>query len=91
MTRHAWRHSAHRPGAEVVQAAGARITAMRSLVLDYAAQHQLADGGTGLVDIGWTGRMAGSFIELCESAGMGRPDSTLLGARAAPGHRLDGP
>jgi hypothetical protein len=58
---------------EVTKAAGERITAMRRLVLDYAAQHQLADAGTGLVDIGWTGRMAGSFIELCEAAGMSRP------------------
>jgi hypothetical protein len=58
---------------EVAQAAGARITMMRHLVLDYAAQHQLADTGTGLVDIGWTGRMAGAFIELCEAAGMSRP------------------
>jgi hypothetical protein len=57
----------------VVEAAGARISMMRSLVLDYAAQHQLADSGTGLVDIGWTGRMAGAFIELCESVGMSRP------------------
>jgi hypothetical protein len=44
---------------EVILAAAARITMMRGLVLDYAAQHQLADSGTGLVDIGWTGRMAG--------------------------------
>ncbi len=58
---------------EVIRAAGRRITMMRGLVLDYAAQRQLADAGTGLVDIGWTGRMAGSFIELCEAAGMSRP------------------
>jgi hypothetical protein len=58
---------------EVVQAAEARITKMRRLVLDYAAQHQLAEADTGLVDIGWTGRMVGSFIELCEAAGMSRP------------------
>jgi hypothetical protein len=44
---------------------------MRRLVLDYAAQHRLADTATGLVDIGWTGRMSGSFIELCEAAGTG--------------------
>jgi hypothetical protein len=58
---------------EVVEAAGARISMMRRLVLDYAAQHRLADAATGLVDIGWTGRMAGAFIELCEAAGMSRP------------------
>ncbi len=59
---------------EVVQAAGERIAAMRGLVLDYAAEHHLADAGTGLVDIGWTGRMAGAFIEMCEEAGSaGRP------------------
>jgi hypothetical protein len=71
---HALRQFAARP--EVTFAAGERITMMRSLVLEYAAQHQLADPGTGLVDIGWTGRMVGSFIELCEAAGppgAGRP------------------
>jgi hypothetical protein len=58
---------------QVIRAAGERISTMRGFVLDYAAQHQLADISTGLVDIGWTGRMAGSFIELCETAGMNRP------------------
>jgi hypothetical protein len=57
---------------EVAQAAGARISMMRGLVLDYVAQHQFADAATGLVDIGWMGRMAGAFIELCEAAGMSR-------------------
>ena len=67
----AFRRFTARP--EVAQAAGARISMMRRLVLDYAAQHQLADDGTGLVDIGWTGRMAGSLIRVCEAAGMSRP------------------
>jgi hypothetical protein len=58
---------------QVADAVEARIGEMRRLVLDYAAQHQLADPGTGLVDIGWTGRMAGSLIRVCESAGMSRP------------------
>lgn len=62
----------------VAQAAGERITMMRRLVLDYAAQHQLADVGTGLVDIGWTGRMVGSFIELCEAAGTATGRPTVL-------------
>jgi hypothetical protein len=73
----ALRRFASRP--EVAQAAGARITMMRRLVLDYAAQHQLAEADTGLVDIGWTGRMAGSFIELCEAAGMSRPTVLFWG------------
>lgn len=58
---------------EVADAAGARISAMRRLVLEYAAQHRLAEAGTGLVDIGWTGRMVGSLIGVCEAAGMSRP------------------
>lgn len=58
---------------EVSHAAAERIGQMRRLVLDYAAQHQLADTGTGLVDIGWTGRMVGSLIQVCEAAGMSRP------------------
>jgi hypothetical protein len=69
---------------EVVLAAAARITMMRGLVLDYAAQHQLADADTGLVDIGWTGRMAGSFIELCEAAGMHRPAVLFWGHEPRP-------
>jgi hypothetical protein len=63
---------------EVARAAGKRISEMRRLVLDYAAQHELADAGTGLVDIGWTGRMAGSFIELCEAAGSSRGRPAVL-------------
>ena len=47
---------------EVVRAVEARIAATRRLVVDYAAQHDLAEGDTGLVDIGWTGRMVGSLI-----------------------------
>ncbi len=58
---------------EVTRAVGARIEAMRRLVLDYAAQHDLAEADTGLVDIGWTGRMAASLIGVCEAAGMSRP------------------
>jgi hypothetical protein len=46
---------------------------MRRLVLDYAAQYQLAEADTGLVDIGWTGRMVASLIHVCEAAGMSRP------------------
>jgi hypothetical protein len=42
----------------IIQAAGERIAMMRRLVLDYAAQRQLADVSTGLVDIGWTGATA---------------------------------
>jgi hypothetical protein len=69
---------------EVVLATAARITMMRGLVLGYAAQHQLADVGTGLVDIGWTGRMAGSFIEMCEAAGMSRPTVFFWGHEPRP-------
>ena len=58
---------------EAAGAVEARIDAMRHLVLDYATQHHLAEAGTGLVDIGWTGRMAGSLIDVCEAAGMSRP------------------
>ena len=69
---------------EVVEAAGARIGAMRRLVLDYAAQHRLADAGTGLVDIGWTGRMIGSLIHVCETAGMSRPAVLFWGHEPRP-------
>ena len=58
---------------EVARAVDARIDAMRGLVLDYATQHHLAEAGTGLVDIGWTGRMVASLIQVCEAAGMTRP------------------
>ena len=46
---------------EVTRAARRRIAEMRSLVADYARQHQLADPDTALVDAGWTGRMIGAF------------------------------
>ena len=70
-------------------AVGARIAAMRRLVLDYAAQHELAEADTGLVDIGWTGRMAGSLIE-CVRGGRHEPAARpVLGARAAARDRVD--
>jgi hypothetical protein len=69
---------------EVAKAAGERIGTMRGLVLDYGKEHQLAGLGTGLVDIGWTGRMVGSFIEMCEEAGMGRPTVLFWGHEPRP-------
>jgi hypothetical protein len=64
---------------EVARAVGSRIEAMRGLVLDYAAQHHLAEADTGLVDIGWTGRMVASLIHVCETAGMNRPHVLFWG------------
>jgi len=64
---------------EVARAVRARIEAMRRLVLDYAAQHGLAEADTGLVDIGWTGRMVASLIWVCEAAGMSRPHILFWG------------
>jgi hypothetical protein len=64
---------------EVAEVAETRIAGLRRLVTKYAAQHQLAEADTGLVDIGWTGRMVGSFIELCEAAGMSRPTVLFWG------------
>lgn len=64
---------------EVARAVEVRISAMRRLVLDYAAEHQLAEPDTGVVDIGWTGRMVGSLIQVCEAAGMHRPHILFWG------------
>jgi hypothetical protein len=64
---------------DVARAAGKRIEAMRSLVLGYAVQHQLAEAGTGIVDVGWTGRMVASLIHMCEAEGMTRPDVIFWG------------
>ena len=69
---------------EVGQAAADRIGQMRRLVLDYAVQHEVADTGTGLVDIGWTGRMVGSLIQVCEAAGMSRPTALFWGHEPRP-------
>lgn len=69
---------------EVTSAVGARIEAMRRLVLDYAAQHDLAEADTGLVDIGWTGRMVASLIGVCEAAGMSRPHVLFWGHEPRP-------
>jgi hypothetical protein len=69
---------------EVTRAVGARIEAMRRLVLDYAEQHDLAEADTGLVDIGWTGRMVASLIHVCEAAGMSRPHVFFWGHEPRP-------
>jgi hypothetical protein len=69
---------------EVARAVGARIAAMRDLVLDYAAQHRLAEADTGLVHIGWTGRMAASLIGVCEAAGMAWPQVLFWGHEPRP-------
>ncbi len=69
---------------DVTRAVGARIAGMRRLVLGYAAQHHLAEPGTGLVDIGWTGRMAASLIHICEAEGMTRPHVLFWGHEPRP-------
>lgn len=63
----------------VAGAAAERVEEMRSLVGDYAAQHDLAEPDTGLVDAGWTGRMIGSLVKVCEARGMSRPNVLLWG------------
>jgi hypothetical protein len=63
----------------VAEAASERVAAMRSLVAGYATQHDLAEPDTGLVDAGWTGRMIGSLVSVCEARGMGRPNVLLWG------------
>lgn len=75
---------------EVTRAVGSRIERMRRLVLDYAAQYQLAEADTGLVDISWTGRMVASLIHVCEAAGMSRPRILFRGTSRAAAE-LDGP
>jgi hypothetical protein len=57
---------------------------MSRLVLDYAAQHHLAEADTGLVDIGWTGRMIASLIHVGEAAGMSRPHILFWGHEPRP-------
>jgi hypothetical protein len=63
----------------VAEAARERVQTMRSLVGDYAAQHALAESDTGLVDAGWTGRMIGSLVAVCEARGTSRPNVLLWG------------
>jgi len=64
---------------EVTLAVTRRVTAVRRLVAEYAAQHALADSSTGLVDAGWTGRMIGSLVQACGAADMSRPHALLWG------------
>jgi hypothetical protein len=64
---------------DVISAAETRIDRMRHLVIDYSREHTLARSDTGLVDVGWTGRMIGSLIHVCEAAGMHRPHALLWG------------
>jgi len=64
---------------DVSAAVAERVAAMRSLLADYAAEHALAEPDTGLVDAGWTGRMIGSLVSVCEARGMSRPHVLLWG------------
>lgn len=64
---------------DVARAASDRITSTRALLIDYARQNQLSDPETGLVDAGWTGRMVGSLVSVCEPAGMARPHVLFWG------------
>src|ERR1017187_3304312 len=71
---------------EVSRAVEVRIGAMRRLVLDYAAEHHLAEADTGVVDIGWTGRVGGSPTPGGggEAAGMHRPHILFWGHEPRP-------
>ncbi|WP_227999087.1 hypothetical protein [Nocardia australiensis] len=64
---------------EVTEAATARIANTRDLLIDYAAEHNLTDPRTGLVDAGWTGRMIGSLLTACETTESRRPHVLLWG------------
>jgi hypothetical protein len=63
----------------ISHAAAERIAAVRELLLEYAVQHDLADPATGLIDAGWTGRMVGSLVSICEKAGLRRPHVLFWG------------
>jgi hypothetical protein len=63
----------------ISHAAAEKITAVRELLLEYALQQDLADPATGLVDAGWTGRMVGSLVRICENAGLRRPHVLFWG------------
>lgn len=63
----------------VAAAVSERVSMMRGLLADYAAQHHLAEPDTGLIDAGWTGRMIGSLVSVCEAHGMSRPHVLLWG------------
>jgi hypothetical protein len=69
---------------DVTEEAGQRINLARRLLADYAREHALAGPGTGLVDVGWTGRMIGSLIHVCEAVGMSRPHALLWGHEPRP-------
>jgi hypothetical protein len=63
----------------VAAATATRVSATRRLVVEYAAQHQLTGATTALADAGWTGRMAGALVQVCEQAGMTRPHILFWG------------
>jgi hypothetical protein len=69
---------------DVIDQAGKRIAMARRLLVDYAREHALTGPATGLVDVGWTGRMIGSLIHVCEAAGMSRPHALLWGHEPRP-------
>lgn len=69
---------------EIARAAGARIETMRQLVRGYAAQHGLAEADTGLADIGWTGQMVASLLQVSQAAGRNRPHILFWGHQPRP-------
>ncbi|WP_157121795.1 hypothetical protein [Nocardia miyunensis] len=69
---------------EIKSTASQRITETRHLLIEYARQHSLADSRTGLVDAGWTGRMIGSLVTVCEEAGFERPHVLFWGHEPRP-------
>ena len=69
---------------DVAAAVEPRIAQTRSMLVDYARQHALADSSTGLVDAGWTGRMVGSLVHVTEAAGFPRPHVFFWGHEPRP-------
>jgi hypothetical protein len=69
---------------DVAAAVAPRVATARGLLLDYSAQHSLADASTGLVDSGWTGRMVGSLVHVTEESGYPRPNIFFWGHEPRP-------
>ncbi|MFW2383407.1 MAG: HAD family hydrolase [Acidimicrobiales bacterium] len=62
--------------AEITRAAQSRA----NLVADYFSQMGLAESGTGLVDVGWTGQLAEAIGQIAQPYDEGEPISFHLGS-----------
>jgi hypothetical protein len=69
---------------QITEAVATRITHTRDLLIAYAADHDLTDSRTGLVDAGWTGRMITALLTACNATESDQPHVLFWGHEPRP-------